>query len=343
MANPEHVEVVKQGADAIRQWRDKHPEAWLDLAFADLTNADLTNADLAGADITRAELWGAKLSDADLTGAALSHAHLRSADLTRTDLGNASLENASLINVDLSRCQGLDETTFHGPVEIAISTLQQTLAGCGGTFAPPVHAFFARAGVPDQLLEYLPDFFKANPIQFYSVFVSYAAKDDPLPDHLYHDLKRAGVPAWKFDHDAPLGERNRDIMHTQIAVRDKVLLVCSRHSLDSYWVLNEVRSALDREKELRDRLIAKRKDDPAFEMDTLVLFPVMLDDYALRGWNPPDEDRHLVREVRGRNIADLRGCAPGSVAWQEQLQRIVRALDPKSRRIGRAAPSARPL
>lgn len=45
----------------------------------------------------------------------------------------------------------------------------------------------------------------------------------------------------------------------------------------------------------------------------------MVDDYALHRWNPPDEDRFLVREVRERNIADLRRCAPGSSAWDEQL------------------------
>jgi hypothetical protein len=30
MANPEHVTVVKRGADAIREWREKHPDLRLD-------------------------------------------------------------------------------------------------------------------------------------------------------------------------------------------------------------------------------------------------------------------------------------------------------------------------
>ncbi len=29
MANPEHVEIVKQGAEAVDQWRMEHPDALL--------------------------------------------------------------------------------------------------------------------------------------------------------------------------------------------------------------------------------------------------------------------------------------------------------------------------
>jgi len=36
MANPEHVAVVTGGAAAIRWWRQKNPDGWLDLSDADL-------------------------------------------------------------------------------------------------------------------------------------------------------------------------------------------------------------------------------------------------------------------------------------------------------------------
>ena len=42
MANQEHVEVVKQGADAIRKWREKNPVVRLNLSWANLTDADLS-------------------------------------------------------------------------------------------------------------------------------------------------------------------------------------------------------------------------------------------------------------------------------------------------------------
>ena len=41
MANPEHVELVKQGADAIRKWRKVNPGVRLDLTSANLSETDV--------------------------------------------------------------------------------------------------------------------------------------------------------------------------------------------------------------------------------------------------------------------------------------------------------------
>ncbi|MBI4220413.1 MAG: pentapeptide repeat-containing protein, partial [Chloroflexi bacterium] len=56
MANPEHVVVVKQGAEAIRAWRAKGEECRLDLREADLRHAGLNDADLRSAMLTEANL-----------------------------------------------------------------------------------------------------------------------------------------------------------------------------------------------------------------------------------------------------------------------------------------------
>ena len=69
MANPEHVALVKQGAEAIRQWREENPGVRLDLAGADLRKIGFTEADLREADLLRADLRGAYLIEADLRGA----------------------------------------------------------------------------------------------------------------------------------------------------------------------------------------------------------------------------------------------------------------------------------
>ena len=37
MANPEHVEIVKRGKDAIAAWRAEHPTGELDLREVELT------------------------------------------------------------------------------------------------------------------------------------------------------------------------------------------------------------------------------------------------------------------------------------------------------------------
>jgi len=39
MANPEHVALVRKGADAVAEWRQAHPDERLDLSEADLKSA----------------------------------------------------------------------------------------------------------------------------------------------------------------------------------------------------------------------------------------------------------------------------------------------------------------
>jgi hypothetical protein len=51
MADPAHVELVKRGAEAIRQWREEHPKVQLELHRADLRGATLHGAHLHGADL----------------------------------------------------------------------------------------------------------------------------------------------------------------------------------------------------------------------------------------------------------------------------------------------------
>jgi uncharacterized protein YjbI with pentapeptide repeats len=106
MANPEHVEVVKQGAEAIAKWRAETPDVTLDLGEADLSRADLSRADLSGADLHGADLHGAdlhgaRLHGADLGGADLHEAILHEANLSGADLGGAYLDEADLDEANL--------------------------------------------------------------------------------------------------------------------------------------------------------------------------------------------------------------------------------------------------
>jgi TIR domain/Pentapeptide repeats (8 copies) len=112
MANPEHVALVRQGADAIAEWRQRQPGARLDLSGADLRGmdlrhadlgfADLEAADLSQADLRAANLAGAKLIEADLSRADLSNANLIIAILRYADLSNAILTSAQLVHADLT-------------------------------------------------------------------------------------------------------------------------------------------------------------------------------------------------------------------------------------------------
>jgi hypothetical protein len=99
MANPEHVEVVKQGAEAIQKWREDNPKMKLDLGGADLHRAHLTEANLTGAFLVRADLSEAELREANLAGAELGDADLHEANLAGANLREASLARANLYQV----------------------------------------------------------------------------------------------------------------------------------------------------------------------------------------------------------------------------------------------------
>ena len=139
MANPEHVEILKQGVEVWNVWREENPGIRPDLTQVDLAwgnliginfsetylrKANLQRANLIEADLHRASLietnldgadLRANLSEADLLRASLRRANLYGADLIQTDFTNADLTQsdltwsilieANLIEVDLDRAQ----------------------------------------------------------------------------------------------------------------------------------------------------------------------------------------------------------------------------------------------
>ena len=96
MANPEHVEIVRQGAEAIEKWRRTNPGQRLDLDRADLSGANLIGANLGGVNLIGANLRGANLRGAYLRGAELGYADLTGANLSEADLAGADLTVADL-------------------------------------------------------------------------------------------------------------------------------------------------------------------------------------------------------------------------------------------------------
>lgn len=95
MANPEHLEVLKQGVKTWNLWRAEYPDVKPNLQNAqcaglDLSNIDLQSAGLAGADMRRTILLRANLEHADLS-------YVNGSQAT---LGDGSLSKASLVMAD---------------------------------------------------------------------------------------------------------------------------------------------------------------------------------------------------------------------------------------------------
>ena len=103
MANPEHLEILKQGVEQWNKWRKEIPDIDPDLSEADLDGARLGRADLDGARHNAADLHAVNLSGARLFGASLFKANLNGANLIGADLTGADLSGASFTGASLSR------------------------------------------------------------------------------------------------------------------------------------------------------------------------------------------------------------------------------------------------
>jgi hypothetical protein len=96
MANPRHLEILRQGVDVWNDWAKGRLEQ------ADLRDADLRDRHLVGFDFRDADLKGATLTGANLRGAVFNNAYLRRANLTGADLTAASMRAANCRHATLS-------------------------------------------------------------------------------------------------------------------------------------------------------------------------------------------------------------------------------------------------
>ena len=96
MANPEHLEILKQGVEQWNKWRMGNPEVHPDLRVADLNSADLSGIYLSGSILNDVNLSAAKLREANLSGAELRRAYLMATDLSGAHLSEANLNEACL-------------------------------------------------------------------------------------------------------------------------------------------------------------------------------------------------------------------------------------------------------
>lgn len=84
--------------------------------------------------------------------------------------------------------------------------------------------------------------------RYYSCFISYAHQDEPFARSLYKDLLARGVPCWLAPHDLQVGAVFRQTIDDTIHKHEKLLLILSKHSIESAWTRDEVEAAMEFER-----------------------------------------------------------------------------------------------
>jgi hypothetical protein len=146
----------------------------------------------------------------------------------------------------------------------------------------------------------------------HSCFISFSYKDGEFARYLHSRLLEANINVWFSIEDVRSGEKLYDQIESAIEEYDKTLIVLSESSLQSEWVMTEIRKA--REVEIRE--------------ERSKLFPITLVNFeSIRRWKCFDADtgKDLAVEVREYPIPDFSNWKDQEV-FENEFNRLLIGL-----------------
>jgi TIR domain len=235
----------------------------------------------------------------------LNNANIRGAILNGVNLEMAVVGGTFFGSIDLSSCSGLHSVHHDGPSTLGVDSIIRSKGRIPDTFLRGV-------GLPDEWITYIPSLV-GDGIQFYSCFISYSSVDKPFAVRLHETLRSKGIRCWLDEKQLRIGDDISRELERGIYLWDKFLLCASKNSLTSHWVENEIKTTLEKEWALR-----KERGKPVHK-----LIPLNLDGYMFNGeWDLGV----LANEIRSRVAADFRDWEKPSSNFEQQVDRVIKAL-----------------
>ena len=274
-----------------------------------LYDAHFIDVDLPGSRFRQSNLSygginGVDFTDADLSGCNLTGTHVRVSAFQDATMDGITLGDTAFSDTDLSPFCDAADLVHEGPSYVDLRSVLRSYRH------PGLKRFLIDCGVPPLIAEYTIAAAEAEgdalATLMRSTFISYGGPDEAFARRLYEELRAHGVTTFFFPETARLGKRIGDEVHSRIQEHDRVILICSRASLDRPGVRNEIQETFDRE---------------ARDGGATYLLPIRLDDYVLTGWDDP-----LAPRVRDRVVGDFTGAMDDDRAFDRAMRRLLAAL-----------------
>ncbi len=277
----------------------------------DMSNCLFQEVDLEESYLEYSNFDRAKLIEVNFRGSVMHHVSFINSDFIKSIFGNTIMGS-----VDLSKALNLDGIRHRAPSSIGIDTIisakgnlpEGFLKGCGLNDLAIEMVTYTKPGLDSEQITdtnyRIHDLYFGSGAIFYSSFISYSGKDEEFARKIHDDLQDNGVRCWFAPEDMKIGDPIRRVIDTQIQLRDKLIIILSKNSIQSEWVGDEVEAAIEEEK------INRR----------LILFPIRIDSAVMNSridW--------AAKIKRRRHIGDFTN-------WQEErsyrrsLNRLLRDL-----------------